>query len=103
MVYTFDVELFSDFYKETNGFRPRDHEFYSASDGRKQEIWDSLMQDHGEELEAEGILMFQSQICENRALGAATDEDAVRWIADAEGWTETKIAQIFFPSFLDFP
>lgn len=49
--FTFDENLFSDFHKEVYGFRPRGHEFYTASDERKQVLWDILMRDHEIEME----------------------------------------------------
>lgn len=35
-MYTYSEELFSDFHKDAYGFRPRGHEFYSATPERKQ-------------------------------------------------------------------
>lgn len=49
--FTYDPYLFSDFYKEVYGVRPRGHEFYTASEERAQEIWDQLMVAHKAEME----------------------------------------------------
>lgn len=49
--FTYDANLFSDFYKEVYGVRPRGHEFYTASEERAQEIWDQLMKAHDAEME----------------------------------------------------
>lgn len=49
--FTYDPYLFSDFYKEVYGVRPRGHEFYTASEERAQEIWDQLMVAHNAEME----------------------------------------------------
>jgi len=39
-----DNDVFSDMYKEAHGFRPRDHEFFTADEDRRSELWDDLMQ-----------------------------------------------------------
>jgi hypothetical protein len=107
--FTFDETLFSDFYKDAYGFRPRDHEFYSASDDRKQEIWDRVLADLNAELEAEykreaaAILEFQARICEARSLGAQTDADALRWIMDAEGLEDLDLQDGGFEYHLGLP
>jgi hypothetical protein len=53
--FTFDFDAFSDFHKETYGFRPRGHEFYAdgTTDERRQEIWDDLMDSHTREMNRE--------------------------------------------------
>ena len=92
MAYTFDENIFSDLYKEVNGFRPRGHEFYSASDERKQEIWDQLLVEHEEELlnsareDLDAQRRFEKLVNETIEMGAGDRATALRWIADAEGF-----------------
>ena len=38
-----DNGIFSDMYKEINGFRPRDHEYFTAKLKRRSEIWETLI------------------------------------------------------------
>jgi hypothetical protein len=89
--YTYDEELFSDLYKEVNGFRPRQHEFYDASPARKQEIWVSLCEDSDAEVDyqlarqKEAIADFDALVEKTRQMGAVTSKNAVKWLVDAEG------------------
>jgi len=86
--YTFDTDLFSDFYKEVNGFRPRSHRFYDdeTTDDERQEIWDVLMMDMDREFEyqrqeeANAISEFEAKINETINLGAGDRNTALRWL-----------------------
>lgn len=89
--FTFDYDAFSDFYKDTNGFRPRGHEFYrpETSDERRQEIWDQLIVAHEAEMERyyaaqeEGKARFEADVEKTIAYGAPDRETAIRWMTDA--------------------
>jgi len=90
--YTYDSELFSDLFKDVNGFRPRDHEFYSTNDPDvKQEIWDSYIASIEEEnlrielSRTESIKKFNGLIKKTINLGAGNFKTAVRWILDGAG------------------
>jgi hypothetical protein len=88
--YTFDANIFSDLHKDAYGFRPRNHEFYDASDARKQEIWDAVVRDLEIEMEntrnaeARAVAAFDARIQETIALGAGDVETALRWILEGE-------------------
>jgi hypothetical protein len=88
--FTYSEELFSDFHKDTYGFRPRGHEFYDATPERKQEIWDGVGEDFVREQERECKMQleaqrkFETRITETIALGAGDRETAIRWILEAE-------------------
>lgn len=89
-MFTYDENLFSDFYKDTYGFRPRGHEFYEASPERKQQIWDQLWAAHDREVEEErlrleqAVFEFEARVAETIACGAMNREHAIRWMLQAE-------------------
>lgn len=91
--YTFDENLYSDLFKDAHGFRPRGDEFYSASDDRKQAIWDGLLVDLEYAVNAEkrqkeaAVKAFADRIQEVISLGAADEEVALRWILEAENFS----------------
>ena len=91
--FDFDYDLFSDFHKDTYGFRPRaGHEFYdeATTDARRQEIWDETFVELGranerekeEQAAADG--RFENMIKGAMNLGARDVKTAIRWILDAE-------------------
>ena len=88
--YTFDMELFSDFYKDTFGFRPRGHIFYSdiTTDDERQRIWDGLMEDHDAEMDRyerqqnADVESFEILIDKMIGLGASCRKTAIRWITE---------------------
>ena len=65
-MFTYSEELFSDFHKDTYGFRPRAHEFYDATPARKQEIWDAMGEDFNLEQERERLQKIESVAAFNR-------------------------------------
>ena len=89
--YTFDVDTFSDLYKDANGFRPRGHEFYTASDKRKQEIWDFTLEclereiEETESREARNEVAFDMLVKSTMKQGAVDEDTAVRWLIEGEG------------------
>jgi hypothetical protein len=88
--YTFDTNLYSDFYKETYGFRPRNDNFYhpDTTDDQRQDMWDSLLDSHRlkmaneEERKAIAIRQFEKSIDIHMGYGASDRETAIRWILD---------------------
>lgn len=88
-MYTYSEELFSDFHKDTYGFRPRAHEFYDATPARKQEIWNDMEFDFGvncdmeKQQEIASINALELEIAEALDLGAPSRHDAIRWIVQA--------------------
>lgn len=89
-MFTYSEELFSDFHKDTYGFRPRAHEFYDATPARKQEIWDAMGDDFEREQERErlqkieDIAAFEREIEMHIAFGAKDRTNALRWMTQNE-------------------
>jgi len=88
--YTYDEDIFSDLYKDVNGFRPRSHEFYDATPARKQEIWESLLEDldreneYQRQLNAEAVISFERILISMITMGAPDRLTAIKWLVDAE-------------------
>ena len=89
-MFTYSEDLFSDFHKDTYGFRPRGHEFFNASPERKQEIWEAMDRDfvaaqEQEKLrEKEDLAQFYRDIEMHIAFGARNRTDALRWMTQNE-------------------
>ena len=90
-MFTYSEELFSDFHKDTYGFRPREyHEFWDATPERKQEIWDDVQQDflqamvREEMAKVEAVAQFNRDIEMYMAFGARDRADALRWMTQNE-------------------
>lgn len=88
--YTYDEEIFSDLYKEVNGFRPREFcEFFGASPARKQVLWDALLVEldevnkQEEAREKAAIVEFEELIQKNIEVGAPDRKTAIRWLVEA--------------------
>jgi len=87
--YTYDEDLFSDFFKDVFGFRPRNHIFYHSDPDEKQRIWDRLMEDSKlhfemeEKAQKEAIEEFEKHIDQVIEWGAGTRENAISWIIDS--------------------
>ena len=88
--YTYDEQIFSDFHKDAYGFRPRGHEFYTATPDRKQEIWDSvgrafvIREAEETEEEARALREFSSSLESVIEAGAGDRTIALRWMTDGE-------------------
>lgn len=91
MPYTYDEEIFSDLFKDAYGFRPRGHEFYTATPEEKQKIWDNLLVTLKEEVEREkqeqalAVESYKKLIKETIAMGATNVEQAIDWLMQSEG------------------
>jgi hypothetical protein len=94
--YTFDKNLFSDFYKDTYGFRPRNHAFYSpeTTDSERQKMWDNLIVSHDAEMERYdaqqqyNIIQFENLVEKTMSVGASDRKMAIRWIIQGLDLTE---------------
>lgn len=90
-MFTFDDNLFSDLHKDAYGFRPRNHEYYTADNERKQALWDQTVDalsraiDDEREAQRYAEATLNNRIADTMALGAPDEETAIRWILDAEG------------------
>lgn len=91
-------ELIRDLHKDARGFRPSaewDAMFNSASPARQQAIWDMLCEELDESMlteerqHAAAIVAFEVRVADLIAAGAGDRATAIRWIADAEGETES--------------
>lgn len=100
-MFTFDENIFSDLFKDAYGFRPRNHEFYTASDEAKQKIWDETCDAleasmKAEELrKQESIAAFKEIIQKYIDLGAGDEETALRWMTQTEGFRDTQDIEHF--------
>ncbi len=92
MNFTFDVDLFSDLYKDCFGFRPRNHSFYKYVETDPviaQELWDNLLreldreQKRAEEMKEIHSLRFENHIQEVINLGAGDRKTALKWIIES--------------------
>lgn len=94
MAYTFDDQIFSDLHKDAYGYRPRNHEYYTADDQRKQQIWDDTICDLNLEMAAterrynEAIEQFENNLISLINCGAGDRNTAIRWFVDSLGLTE---------------
>ena len=88
--YTYEENIFSDFHKDAYGFRPRGHEFYTATPARKQEIWDSvgrafdIREAEEAEEEARALREFEAEIASVIEAGAGDRTTALRWMTEED-------------------
>lgn len=100
MTYTYDENLYSDFYKEAHGFRPGEYAiglWKEMTPDQKQKEWDNLTA----EMEAvaartkskreEAVLKFECEVESNISAGAATREEAVAWIVEELGRDKSQL------------
>jgi hypothetical protein len=84
----FDVDVYSDLYKDVYGVRPR-MGLGDRTASQLDAIWDRLLAAHDEEMaaeerrEAEAIFRWDDLVAENMNLGARDYATAVRWIMQA--------------------
>lgn len=91
-VYTFDENIVSDLHKDARGFRPSGSWWMmweEASDLRRQEIWDNLIdemraeQEYEAERQAHALDRFEGLVSKTIEHGAADRETAIRWIVES--------------------
>lgn len=91
-MFTFDADIVSDLHKDARGFRPSGYwwtMWEEASDLRRQEIWDGLLNElsyaleHERQAQARAIDRFEHLVAKTMEHGAADRETALRWIMDA--------------------
>ena len=92
--FTYSDELYSDFHKDTYGFRPRGnggvHSWDTLAPAEKQEAWDYMAKKMAEDSEEERlheitlIKEFKSWIADTIKLGAGNEENALRWVTQNE-------------------
>lgn len=100
MAYTFDDAIISDLHKDARGFRPREYfwaEWNNSTDPERQAIWDSLVNELKQEMDreaaeqADASARFEKLIQDTIALGAGDKANALRWIIEGEGFTDTDL------------
>jgi hypothetical protein len=100
-MYTFDENIVSDLHKDARGFRPSEYfweEWSQCGDENRQTIWDSLLKELEEEIEASkqaealALAVFNARMDEAFELGAPSNEDAIRWILEGEKLSEFDLA-----------
>lgn len=86
-MFTYSEELFSDFHKDTYGFRPREyHAFWNATPKQKQKIWDAMCEDFDYEQERErlqkieDLAAFERDVALTISYGAGDRATALRWM-----------------------
>ena len=100
-MFNYSEDLFSDFHKDTYGFRPRNHEFYDATPARKQEIWDAMGEDFVASQEAEArreqedLDQFRRDIEMYMAFGARDRADALHWMTQNEKFYNQQCVEHF--------
>ena len=101
MAYTFDENTVSDLHKDARGFRPSEYfweEWSQCGDDNRQAMWDGLLrelentmaEDRAREARAE--LEFHQRVQGAMLIGAEDEVTAVRWILEAEQFTENDLA-----------
>lgn len=107
--FTYDDDIFSDLYKDVNGFRPRNHRYFDASPAEKQVIWDDLLVDLEREFVAQqqrqldNIKRFEALVAQNIAYGAADREAAIQWLFDAEDSAQVSYDPEYFKYIYGLP
>ena len=100
-MYTFDDNTVSDLFKDVRGFRPSEYfweEWTQAPADVKQMIWDNLCNELEDTMaaeraaEARALADFGQQIIDNINRGADTIETAIRWMLEAEQFTQHDLA-----------
>ena len=92
-MFTYCDDLFSDLFKDVNGFRPRGalmDEWNERTPRQKQELWNALNDELEENIkqdkirEQERVEEFEARIQNVIELGAGNRKTALRWISSQE-------------------
>lgn len=101
MAYTFDENIVSDLHKDARGYRPREYfwsEWNTSNDFDRQAIWDGLLRELAAETArqkdayARAEIEFHQRIQGAMVLGAEDELTAIRWILEAEEFTDNDLA-----------
>lgn len=91
-MFTFDETIVSDLHKDARGFRPSGYWWMmweEASDLRRQEIWDGLIDElnhcmeQERQAQARATERFEQLVAKTIEYGAADRETAIRWIVES--------------------
>lgn len=100
-MFTYDETIFSDLYKDAYGFRPRGHNFYTATPAEKQEIWDATILDMEAAQQAEIARekecekKFKDQISKVIEAGAGNRINALRWMTSTDTFYSQQCVEHF--------
>ena len=101
MTYTFDSNIVSDLHKDARGYRPREYfwaEWNNSNDFDRQAIWDGLLRElaaenaRQQDAYARAEIAFHQRVQGTMLAGAADELTAIRWILEAEAFTENDLA-----------
>ena len=101
MAYTFDEMIVSDLHKDARGFRPSEYfweEWTQCGDDNRQAMWDSLLRELEDEMArqkdayARAEILFHQRVQGAMLIGAPDEVTAIRWILEAEEFTEYDLA-----------
>ena len=96
-MYTFDEQIVSDLHKDARGFRPTSgwwKVWNSMSDSTKQDMWDALCVELSETMdrerraEADAMIAMHQRIQGTMLLGAKDEVQALKWIMEAEEFSD---------------
>jgi hypothetical protein len=96
-MYTFDENIVSDLHKDARGFRPRDvwwTYWSNCTDAEKQREWDGLIRELNEEMnrqrqsEEMAVIAMHQRIQGAMLLGAKDEVQALKWIMEAEEFSD---------------
>jgi hypothetical protein len=101
MTYTYDEQIVSDLHKDARGYRPDEYfweEWTQCGDDTRQSMWDNLLNELAAEnarqkdAYARAEIAFHQRIQGAMLVGAADELTAIRWILEAEAFTEIDMA-----------
>lgn len=96
-MYTFDESIVSDLHKDARGYRPREYfwaEWNNSNDFDRQAIWDGLLKEVSAEIDRErqaqnaAFLEMHQRIQGTMLLGAKDEVQALKWIMEAEEFSD---------------
>lgn len=101
MTYTYDEQIVSDLHKDARGYRPDEYfweEWTQCGDDTRQSMWDNLLNELAAEnarqkdAYARAEIAFHQRIQGAMLVGAKDELTAIRWILEAEAFTEIDLA-----------
>ena len=100
-MYTFDEQIVSDLHKDARGYRPTEYfweEWNQTGDDTRQAMWDNLLEELAEETArqkdayARAEIDFHQRVQGTMLAGARDELTAIRWILEAEQFTNSDLA-----------
>lgn len=101
--YTYNEDIVSDLHKDARGFRPTEYfweewEAYANDPDLRQKMWDGLIAELAEaneiqeEAEAIALANIKKRISDYIEMGAKTEVRAIKWIIEAEEFSDDDLA-----------